>query len=256
MEYLIKPNGDGLFAEKKNGQAMIDSRTVAEVFEKRHSDVLESIEKLKADADNIKTENSALIENADNSRKRLAQNCADVHKMFVESYYKAGTGKKYKCYNMTRDGFSLLIMGFTGAKALEWKLKYIKAFNNMESHIRQFYAYREEYPEYTDAIKEHYEREGKTSRFAYSNEADMINKIVLGMTAREFKKANELDEHVNSIRPYLEKKQIHMIHLLQSIDIAYLGMDIPYKARKEMLEAYAIGKGWNIGAKMIMEGDE
>lgn len=250
MEYLIKPNGEGLFAEKKNGMAMVSSLTVADVFEKEHKDVLRAIERLKEDAGKT----------AVNSENLAAENCAakfstDVDKMFVKGTYK-NRGKNYPCYNMTRDGFCLLIMGFTGAKALEWKLKYIKAFNNMESHIRQFYAYREEYPEYTDAIKEHYEREGKTSRFAYSNEADMINRIVLGMTAREFKKANEIDEHVNSIRPYLEKKQIHMIHLLQSIDIAYLGMDIPYKARKEMLEAYAIGKGWNIGAKMIMEGDE
>lgn len=210
---------------------MIDSRTVAEVFEKRHDDVLKA------------------IKNLDCSEEFSLRN-------FAESKYKNSRGKTYPCYNMTKDGFVFLVMGFTGAKAAEFKEKYIAAFNAMESHIRQFYAYREEYPEYTDAIKEHYEREGKTSRFAYSNEADMINRIVLGMTAREFKKANEIDEHVNSIRPYLEKKQIHMIHLLQSIDIAYLGMDIPYKARKEMLEAYAIGKGWNIGAKMIMEGDE
>lgn len=231
MEYLIKPNGEGLFAEKKNGQAMIDSRTVAEVFEKEHKNVLRD------------------IKNLDCSPEFTALN-------FEPSTYKDKSGKKNPCYNMTKDGFVFLVMGFTGAKAAEFKEKYIAAFNAMESHIRQFYAYREEYPEYTDAIKEHYEREGKTSRFAYSNEADMINKIVLGMTAREFKAVNEIDEHVNSIRPYLEKKQIHMIHLLQSIDIAYLGMDIPYKARKEMLEAYAIGKGWNIGAKSIMEGDE
>ena len=250
MEYLIKPNGEGLFATKKDGLAMIDSRTVAEVFGKRHGDVLESIERIKTDAE--KTAGNGGNQSAENSVGYKK----DIESMFIQGVYKDAQGKKRPCYNMTRDGFSLLIMGFTGAKALEWKLKYIKAFNNMESHIRQFYAYREEYPEYTDAIKEHYEREGKTSRFAYSNEADMINRIVLGMTAREFKKANEIDEHVNSIRPYLEKKQIKMIHLLQSIDIAYLGMDIPYKARKEMLEAYATRKGWNIGAKMIVEGDE
>lgn len=250
MEYLIKPNGDGLFAGKKNGLAMISSLTVAEVFEKQHKHVLEAIERLKEDAGKTTIDGENLA--AENSAAKLS---TEMDKMFVASTYK-NRGKSYKCYNMTRDGFSFLIMGFTGAKAMVWKLKYIKAFNNMESHIRQFYAYREEYPEYTDAIKEHYEREGKTSRFAYSNEADMINKIVLGMTAKEFKKANELDEHVNSIRPYLEKKQIHMIHMLQSIDIAYLDDDIPYKERKKKLEAYAARKGWNIGAKMILKGDE
>lgn len=40
-------------------------------------------------------------------------------------------------YLMNRDGFSLLVMGFTGKKALEWKLQYIKAFNQMEKFIRE-----------------------------------------------------------------------------------------------------------------------
>ena len=41
---------------------------------------------------------------------------------------------------MNRDGFSLLVMGFTGKKALEWKLKYIKAFNQMEEQIKSLLA--------------------------------------------------------------------------------------------------------------------
>ena len=40
-----------------------------------------------------------------------------------------------KCYDITRDGFSLLVMGFTGKKALEWKIKYIEAFNSMERQL-------------------------------------------------------------------------------------------------------------------------
>ena len=41
-------------------------------------------------------------------------------------------GQEYPAYIMNRDGFSLLVMGFTGKKALEWKVKYIQAFNAME----------------------------------------------------------------------------------------------------------------------------
>lgn len=93
------------------GQPVVSSREVANNFEKKHKHVLESIE-------NIKAENSA------------------VTKMFIESSYKAGTGKNYKEYLLTRDGFSLLVMGFTGAKALQWKLKYIEAFNKMEEKLK------------------------------------------------------------------------------------------------------------------------
>lgn len=73
--------------------------------------MLESIE-------NMKAENSALL------------------KMFYPSTYKVdGNRKSYPMYLMNRDGFSLLVMGFTGAKALEWKLKYIEAFNAMEKEL-------------------------------------------------------------------------------------------------------------------------
>lgn len=58
---------------------------VAEDFRKRHAHVLEKIEEL------IKTENSVMT-------------------MFIESSYKAGTGKQYKEYLLTRDGFSLLVV--------------------------------------------------------------------------------------------------------------------------------------------------
>lgn len=91
-------------------QVVTSSRNVAEHFEKEHKNVLQAIE-------NIKAENSA------------------VTKMFFETSYKAGTGKSYKEYLMNRDGFSLLVMGFTGAKALAWKLKYIEAFNAMEKEL-------------------------------------------------------------------------------------------------------------------------
>ena len=94
-----------------DGQIVVSSRNIAEHFEKRHADVLAGIE-------NITTENSV------------------VTPMFCETTYTAGTGKAYKEYLMNRDGFSLLVMGFTGKKALEWKIKYIQAFNAMEEQLR------------------------------------------------------------------------------------------------------------------------
>lgn len=103
---------DVVITRNDDGELVVTSRQVAIDFEKRHADVIEKIEEL------IKTENSVMT------------------KMFIESSYKAGTGKNYKEYLLTRDGFSLLVMGFTGSKALEWKLKYIEAFNKMEEHIK------------------------------------------------------------------------------------------------------------------------
>lgn len=95
-----------------NGQPVVSSVDIAEHFCKEHKNVLQTIE-------NITAENSA------------------VTPMFYKTTYKAGTGKQYPMYLMNRDGFSLLCMGFTGAKALEWKLKYIDAFNKMEKALTE-----------------------------------------------------------------------------------------------------------------------
>lgn len=94
-----------------NGTLTVSSLQIADDFGKQHKNVVQAIE-------NIKAENSA------------------VTPMFIESTYTAGTGKAYKCYDITRDGFSLLVMGFTGKKALEWKIKYIEAFNAMEIQLK------------------------------------------------------------------------------------------------------------------------
>lgn len=91
-------------------QVVTDSRSVAEHFGKAHGDVLKSI-------DNLVRENSL------------------TKSMFLEQS-REYRGRDFRYYLMNRDGFSLLVMGFTGAKALEWKLKYIEAFNAMEKAIK------------------------------------------------------------------------------------------------------------------------
>ena len=95
----------------KDHQAVTDSLKVAESFDKKHKNVLQNIQNLAA-------ENSA------------------TKKMFVESTY-VNRGKEYPMIYMNRDGFTLLAMSFTGKKALDFKLKYIQAFNEMEKRIRQ-----------------------------------------------------------------------------------------------------------------------
>ena len=94
-----------------NDEAVTTSLQVADVFEKQHKNVLRIIENL----------NQAKIE--------------PVEKMFKKSTYIDAKGEPRPMFFINRDGFSLLVMGFTGKKALQWKLKYIEAFNKMESYI-------------------------------------------------------------------------------------------------------------------------
>lgn len=92
-----------------------DSRDVAAAFEKNHRDVLRAIDSM------IKQEPCLTP----------AQFCAGVYSMEV-------TGRQqHRHFLMTRDGFALLAMGFTGQKALKWKLAYIEAFNRMEAALKE-----------------------------------------------------------------------------------------------------------------------
>lgn len=96
----------------QNGEPVASSRQIAESFGKEHKDVLEAIRTKTA-------ENSALLE------------------MFHLTEYTTSQNKKLPMYLMNRDGFSFLVMGFTGKKADEWKLRYIQAFNAMEKQLAQ-----------------------------------------------------------------------------------------------------------------------
>lgn len=96
----------------KNQQAVTTSLKVAEVFSKAHRTVLATI------------------------RNLTAQNSA-VGNMFAEGTYVNRQGHEQPMYYMNRDGFSLLVMGFTGEAALQFKLKYIEAFNKMDEFIKE-----------------------------------------------------------------------------------------------------------------------
>nr|DAG28856.1 MAG TPA: KilAC domain protein [Caudoviricetes sp.] len=96
----------------QNGEPVVSSLDIAKNFEKDHRHVLEAIK-------NKIAENSALLE------------------MFYLTEYTTSQNKKLPMYLMNRDGFSFLVMGFTGKKADEWKLKYIAAFNAMEKQLAQ-----------------------------------------------------------------------------------------------------------------------
>ena len=96
----------------QNDQVITTSLLVAETFEKEHRNVLKSIRKLMS-----------------------ATNVA-VAQMFDETTYVNEQGKEQPMFFMNRDGFTLLAMGFSGEKALKFKVDYINAFNKMETELK------------------------------------------------------------------------------------------------------------------------
>lgn len=119
----------------ENGQVFADSFKVATVFGRQHKHVLRDIEVFIANINGLKSE--PVNESQENQLEFNEPKFGLVKKYFILSSYMDLKGESRKLYKMTRDGFSLLVMGFTGQKALEWKLKYIEAFNYMESSINQ-----------------------------------------------------------------------------------------------------------------------
>jgi len=95
-----------------NGKPTVTSLDISDHFQKRHADVLEAI-------------------------RRVSSECPPefIERNFSLNKYSDDIGRELPMYHLTRDGFSLLAMGFAGKKAMAWKIRYIQAFNAMEAEL-------------------------------------------------------------------------------------------------------------------------
>ena len=99
---------------EREGRIFANSRDVAAFFEKAHKHVLEAI---------------------DNLLKELAAEISAT--LFIKSLaFDAAANRETRSFDMTRDGFMLLVMSFTGPKALQFKLRYMEQFNEMEAALK------------------------------------------------------------------------------------------------------------------------
>lgn len=104
--------------ENHEGEAVTDSRKVAEYFAKQHKNVLRDIDQLIKDI--------------------AGSNLSQPQTMFKEvAYINEKNHQPFRMYEMNKDGFTLLAMGFDGRQALQFKLNYISRFNDMQAYIEQ-----------------------------------------------------------------------------------------------------------------------
>ncbi|ETA73245.1 Rha family transcriptional regulator [Ligilactobacillus equi] len=105
------------FAEKSLSSSMVlDSREVAEMIGKRHSDLIRDIDRY--------------INVVDQNAKLRSDN------FFVESSYQSGTGKNYKCYLLTKQGCEMVANKLTGEKGINFTAEYVSRFNEMEQQSK------------------------------------------------------------------------------------------------------------------------
>lgn len=197
------------------------SLKVAEVFEKEHKNVLQSIENLVAD-------NSA-------------------SKFFQLTTYK-NRGKEYPMYEMDRNGFSLLVMGFTGEKALKWKIKYIEAFNQMESELKRLYTERQQWQIerdkgvvirhiLTDTIKMKI-TESPNKRFAYPNYTNLIYRNLFGKTAKELESDYGVKAKEN-LRDFFTGDDLAKVQSMEMLVSSLINCGWGYQQIKEFVQREA-----------------
>lgn len=208
MKQLVPMDEYGIFADS-NDTARANSLLVARMFGKRHDSVLRD------------------IRNLDCSEKFNLHN-------FEEITYKDDRGRKQPAVAMTRDGFTFLVMGYRGKKAAQFKETYIERFNEMERFIRTLVNARQDFPLLTANIKLLHEN---PKRYHFSNECDMINVLVTGMKAKQFRQIHGLEKG-QSIRPYLTPSEIELLDALQRADIGLMIALPDYHQRKRHLEWY------------------
>ncbi|EQB5521143.1 Rha family transcriptional regulator [Campylobacter coli] len=140
----------------KENKVFINSLDLAKVFNKNHRHILQTT---KNQPQNDFTESN-----------------------FILSTYKDKKGELRPCYNLTRDGFSLLVMGFTGEKAYKWKVEFIKAFNEMEKRLKnleqekmQKLAFHQSlgYKSQLKQQKEHYENKIKALKYDLEHKKEL-----------------------------------------------------------------------------------
>lgn len=115
---------------ERDGIPVTTSRVVAEQFGKQHKNVLRDIEEL------INQLKSELVTEDFNHPKIGEVTRTFAEENFITTTYMDAKGEARPMYLLTRDGFTLLAMGFTGARAVQFKVAYINAFNRMERLIR------------------------------------------------------------------------------------------------------------------------
>lgn len=182
------------------------SLDVAETFQKEHARVLRDIRELE---------------------------CSEEFRLgnFAESSYVNSQNKKQPMYYIKRDGFVLLVMGYTGEKAMKFKEAYINQFNHMERLLKQKFVERQKGITVrhivTDMIKHSKENE-RMHGHAYSLYTDMIYKSLFGKSAKQFREEFGLSKS-DSLRDCFTPEELKAIQ------------------SKEMLVSALIECGWGYG---------
>jgi|SRR5665647_750727 len=205
MSTKSSKNELGIFI--RNGVPVVSSRNVAKMFGKEHKNVLQSIDNLNFDPEFTRL----------NFQPCIYQNQKNVSQ---------------REYLLTKDGFAFLVMGFTGNEAAKWKVKYINAFNHMAESLQNRNYLKMSYWPMMEAVKEAHE---DPKFYHYTNEINMIYRIVLGVDAKKYRKNMGLGENID-LRYHITNDQQKIVDKLQQANTGLIIFGVEYDERKEKLK--------------------
>lgn len=195
------------------------SLDIAETFGKEHKRVLQDIRELECSED-FRRHN------------------------FVQSSYVNSQNKKQPMYYVTRDGFTLLAMGYTGEKAMKFKEGYIRQFNAMEKLLIGKIKEREKgiavRQAFTKAIQQSSENE-RMHGHAYSTYTDVIYKSIFGKNAKQLREEFGISKKEN-IRDYFLEEDLVKVQNAEMLVSALVGYGWGYNEIKEFILNKGINK--------------
>lgn len=184
---------------QKSEKAVVSSLDVAETFEKRHSHILRDIEKITEPKSGL-------------SEKFSAEN-------FCKTTYTDSTGRNLPCYYMTRDGFTLLVMGYTGDLAMKFKEAYINQFNAMEAALQGKLIEREKGIAVRQALTKAIQLSSENERMhghAYSTYTNCIYKALFDMDAKQLRAKNGIGK-ADNLRDCFSTEELKSIESMERL---------------------------------------
>lgn len=191
----------------------VTSLDVAETFEKSHDHVLRDVRKLDC-----------------SNEFRLSN--------FGESFYVNAQGKKQPMVIMTRDGFTLLVMGYTGSLAMKFKEAYIKQFNAMENVLRGKLIEREKGIAVRQALTKALQQSTEGERMhghAYSNYTNCIYKVLFGKSAAQLRADYGIGK-TDNLRDCFSQEDLNAVQYMEHLVSGLVGCGWEYAKIKEFIE--------------------
>ena len=195
----------------KQDDSWVSSRTLAEIFEKNHNHVVRDIKGV---------------------REKLTDQFWTAN---IKGKTYTNRGKKYPEFLLNRKSFSIIAMGYTGKKAMEFKERYIEAFEGMYELLKTRLISKGGYREMTSAIKAN-----QSNCMAFWDEANMINTAVLGMTAKNFQKLNKIDNGLT--RDGLVSDKLNDLDMAQKMNAQLIKAGRHYSDRVSIIKDMFRGK--------------